>query len=75
MGASSGPSVVRTLPGVSDMVLGPSEVRTLPGASGVGSGPSTPPWELGGEEAGAAAAEELPKLPLSVSFFHFTCVP
>ena len=68
----SGPSEVRTLPGASDVISGPSEVCTLPSASDVGLVPPHPcgstGW-LGGEEAGAAAAGEFPKLPLSVSFF------
>ena len=45
MGARVGPSVVRTLPGVSDVVSGSSEVHTLPGALNLGSMPPTPPRE------------------------------
>ena len=41
----SSPSVVRTLPGASDVVSGPFEVCTLPSASDLGSMPSTAQWE------------------------------
>ena len=58
-----------------DLVSVPSEVGTLPGAPDVGSVPphccgST--GQPGGEEPGAAAAGEFPKLPLSVFFFSFS---
>ena len=47
-------------------------VQTVPGAAGMSAGPSVPLWELGGEEALAAAAGEFPKRLLSVSFFTFS---
>ena len=75
MDVRAGPSVVCTLLGALDVVSGPSKVRTLPGASDVGSVSPTPLQEspeAGGEEAGAAAAGEFPKLSPSVSFFHFS---
>ena len=63
-----GPSVVRTLPGASE--VGSEALQSAHSPRGLSQHHRSAGW-LGGEEAGAAAAGEIPKLPLSVSLFHF----